>query len=195
MSAAPKVKLTPEQYLAIERQAEYRSEFYNGEMFAMAGASREHNRVKENLVIEIGSRLKGSGCESFSSDMRVKVAATGLYTYPDVVIVCGQAEFEDAAVDTLTNPRVVVEVLSESTEKFDRGKMFRHYKQIPSLQEYVLVAQDEPAIDRFVRQPNGDWAQSSVEGLESEFAFAAVPVKIPLADIYAGVSFPPEDKP
>ncbi|HEY1379828.1 MAG TPA: Uma2 family endonuclease [Gemmataceae bacterium] len=190
MSAVPKTRLTPEQYLAIERKAEFRSEFYNGEMFAMAGASEPHNRVKDNLVVEIGSRLKGSGCHSYSSDMRVKVSATGLYTYPDIVIVCGKPELEDAHLDTLLNPQVIIEVLSDSTAGYDRGRKYRHYKQIASFREYVLVAQDEPVIERRVRQPDGSWAETDVEGLDREFAFATVPVRVAMADVYAGVTFP-----
>jgi Uma2 family endonuclease len=190
MSAAPKVRLTPEQYLAIERKAAFKSEFYNGEMFAMAGASREHNRVKENLIGELYARLKGGPCQSYSSDQRLKVSRTGLYTYPDIVIVCGEPQFEDAEVDTLLNPQVIIEVLSDSTEKYDRGKKARHYQQIASLREYVLVAQDEPVIERFVRQPDESWAKTFVEGLDREFAFATVSVRVPLADVYAGVTFP-----
>ncbi len=190
MSAVPKPRLTPEQYLAIERKAEFKSEYYDGEMFAMAGASEPHNRVKDNLIIEIGYRLKGSGCHSYSSDMRVKVSRTGLYTYPDIVIVCGEPELEDEAFDTLLNPQVVIEVLSDSTANYDRGKKYRHYKQIAAFQEYVLVSQDEPVVQRFVRQPDGSWNETTVEGLDGEFAFASVPVRVPLRDIYAGVAFP-----
>lgn len=189
MSAVPKTRLTPEQYLAIERKAEFKSEFLNGEMFAMAGVSREHSRIKENLIIEIGTRLKGSRCRTHSSDMRVKVSRTGLYTYPDIVIVCGEENYEDVEVDTLLNPQVIIEVLSESTENYVRGKKFRHYQQIESFREYVLVEQDEPVIDRLIRQPDGSWANTFVEGLDREFAFATVPVQIPMADIYAGVTF------
>src|SRR5438067_13931715 len=127
MTAVPKTRLTPEQYLSIERKAAFKSEYYNGEMFAMAGVSREHSRVKENLIIEIGARLKGGPCRSHSSDMRVKVSRTGLYTYPDIVIVCGDEQYEDDVFDTLLNPQVVIEVLSPSTEGYDRGKKFRHY--------------------------------------------------------------------
>jgi Uma2 family endonuclease len=190
MSAAPRPRLTPKQYLAIERKAEFRSEFYNGEMFAMAGVSKEHSRVKENLIGELYVRLKGGGCRTHSSDMRVKVSRTGMYTYPDIVITCGEERYEDAEVDTLLNPQVVIEVLSDSTEKYDRGKKFRHYQQIDSFREYVLVSQDEPVIERFVRQADGSWATTFVEGLDREFAFATVPVRVPLADIYAGVTFP-----
>src|SRR5919199_1130147 len=135
MSAVPKTRLTPEQYLAIERKAEFKSEYYNGEMFAMAGASEPHNRIKDNLIGELHARLKVSACHSYSSDMRVKVSRTGLYTYPDIVIICGKPELEDAHGDTLLNPQVIIEVLSDSTEKYDRGKKFRHYKQIESLRE------------------------------------------------------------
>jgi Uma2 family endonuclease len=159
-------------------------------MFAMAGASRNHNRIKENLVGELYARLKGGPCQSFSSDMRVKVSTTGLYTYPDIVIVCGEPRFEDPEVDTLLNPFVVIEVLSDSTESYDRGKKHRHFKQIDSLQEYTLVSQNEPVIDRFVRQTDGSWSHTYVEGLDREFVFATVPVRIPLADIYARVEFP-----
>jgi Uma2 family endonuclease len=190
MTAVPKQRMTPDQYLAIERKAEVKSEFYDGEMFAMAGVSREHSRVKENLIIEIGSRLKGGPCRTHSSDMRVKVSRTGLYTYPDIVITCGEERYEDVQVDTLLNPQVIIEVLSESTANYCRTKKYRHYEQIESLQEYVLVAQDEPVIERRVRQTDGSWAETDVEGLDQEFAFATVPVKVPMADIYAGVTFP-----
>jgi Uma2 family endonuclease len=192
MTAVPKTRLTPEQYLAIERKAGFKSEYYNGEMFAMAGVSREHIRIKDNLVGELYARLKGGPCRTHSSDMRVKVSATGLYTYPDIVIVCGEEQYEDADVDTLLNPQIIIEVLSESTANYDRGKKFRHYKQIESFREYVLVAQDEPVIERFVRQPDGIWGNLSVEGLDREFAFATVPVRVRLADVYAGVTFPAE---
>jgi Uma2 family endonuclease len=189
MSAVPRARLTPEQYLAIERKAAHKSEYFNGEMFAMAGASEPHNRIKENLVIEIGSRLKGSGCHSYSSDMRVKVSRTGLYTYPDLVIVCGKPELEDDVRDTLLNPQIIIEVLSDSTERYDRGKKFRHYKQIESFREYVLVAQDEPVIERFVRQQDASWNTTAFEGLGAELALATVPVRVPLVDVYAGVTF------
>jgi Uma2 family endonuclease len=189
VSAVQKTRMTPEQYLAIERKAEFKSEFYNGEMFAMAGASEPHNRIKDNLVGELYSRLKGSGCHSYSSDMRVKVSATGLYTYPDVVIVCGKPQLEDAELDTLLNPQVIIEVQSESTASYVGGKKFRQYQQIETFREYVLVAQDEPVVERFVRQPDKTWVHSFVEGLDREFAFATIPVRVSLADIYAGVEF------
>jgi Uma2 family endonuclease len=190
MSAATKHWISPEEYLARERRAEFRSEYYRGEVFAMAGASDEHCGIKDNLAREAGNQLKGGPCRVRTSDLRVKVHATGLYTYPDMVIYCDKPQFEDANVDTLLNPSVVVEVLSESTEKYDRGKKFGHYRQIPSLQEYILVAQDQPLMERFVRQPDGAWSLTVFEGLASVFEFASVPVRVPLTDVYDGVEFP-----
>jgi Uma2 family endonuclease len=190
MSAVPKRKLTEAEYLALERAAEFKSEFYNGEMFAMAGASREHNRIKENLIGELFGRLKGGPCRTYSSDQRLKVSRTGLYTYPDIVIVCGQAEYDANDRDTLLNPTVVIEVLSPSTEQYDRVTKLRQYKQLPSLREYVLVSQKEPAVDSFVRKPDGKWEWVDAQGLSGELVLQSVPARIPLTDVYAGVEFP-----
>jgi Uma2 family endonuclease len=189
MSAIPKPRLTPEEYLARERVAEFKSEYYQGEMFAMAGASREHNYVKDNLIIEVGARLRGTPCRTSSSDQRVKVFATGLYTYPDIVIQCGQAEYDPLDKDTLLNPVAIIEVLSPSTENYDRGAKFRQYQQLASVQEYVLVSQSEPLCERYVRQAEGGWKYDAVSGLDGEFAFITIPVRIPMADIYRDVEF------
>jgi Uma2 family endonuclease len=194
MSAAPKPKLTAEEYLEIERRAKFKSEFYKGEMFAMAGSSREHNRIKENLVGELFARLKGGPCQTLSSDQRVMVDVTGLYTYPDIVILCGPGIYDPADRDTLTNPTAIIEVLSPSTEKYDRGQKFRHYQQLPSLVEYVLVAQDEPLCDRYVRQADGSWALVAFVELTATLAFTSIPVRIPLADVYAGITFPESEE-
>ncbi|CAN5184617.1 Uma2 family endonuclease [soil metagenome] len=190
MSTAPRRKLTAKEYLEIEERAETRSEFFNGEMFAMSGGSVAHSRIKENLVIEIGSRLKGGKCQTHSSDLRVLVDATGLYTYPDIIILCGPGVYDPANRNTLTNPTAIVEVLSPSTERYDRGTKFRNYQQIPSLSEYILVAQDEAVCERFVRQADGSWALISFVGLTATMELTSVPVRVPLADIYAGVTFP-----
>lgn len=197
MTAVPKRKLTAAEYLAIEKQAEFKSEFFDGEMIplhrdpavGMAGASRSHNTLNENLSGEIHARLKGGPCRSYSRDQRVLVDRTGLYTYPDLLIVCGQVETAANDADTITNPRVVVEVLSPSTERYDRTTKFRHYQQSPSVQEYVLVSQSEPLCERFVRQADGSWALVSFVGLEAVLALTSVPIQVPLADIYAGVEF------
>ena len=192
MAAVPKKKLSEAEYLVVERRAEYKSEFYRGEMFAMAGAKYEHNRAKDNLAIALGAKLLGGSCFALTSDMRVKVPASHLYTYPDIVVVCGRPEFEDDVNDTLLNPLIIIEVLSDSTEKYDRGAKFRLYQPLSSLREYVLVAQDKPVCERFVRQSDDSWLLTYVVGLEAEFAFATVPVSIPLATIYSGITFPDE---
>ena len=190
MSAVPKRKLTAAEYLAIEKKAEFKSEFFNGEMFAMAGASRHHVDVTSNLSGELHARLKGGPCRVRGNDQRVLVNSTGLYTYPDLLIVCGRPEYTADDSDTLTNPRVVIEVLSPSTERYDRTTKFDHYQQIPSVQEYILVAQNEPRCERFVRQADGSWALVSFVGPEAVLAFTSVPVQVPLSDLYAGVEFP-----
>ena len=130
-SAATKIRFTAQEYLALERKSETRNEYYNGEIFAMAGASREHNLIVGNLLRDIGNQLEDRPCESYPSDMRVSIEATGLYTYPDVAVVCGEPRFQDREVDTLLNPTVIIEVLSPSTEAYDRGVKFRHYRAHP----------------------------------------------------------------
>lgn len=190
MSAPPKPKLTAREYLELERCAQLKSEFFNGEIFAMSRVNREHNRIKENLVGELGTRLKGGPCQTYSSDQRVLVEATGLYTYPDIVILCGPETYDPADRDTLTNPTAIIEVLSPSTERYDRGAKFRNYQQIPSLIEYVLVTQDEAVCERFVRQADGSWALVSFVELTATLVFTSIPARIPLTDIYAGVAFP-----
>jgi Uma2 family endonuclease len=192
MSAIAKKKLTEAEYLAIERAAELKSEFYNGEMFAMAGASRQHCEIKENLSVEIGSRLKGGPCRTYSGDLRVKVDRTGLYTYPDLLIVCGKAEFDNVQKDTLTNPQVIVEILSESTESYDRGKKFLHYRRLPSLREYVLVSQDKKLIERFVRQSDDAWLLTTFDNPDGDFTLSTVPIRVPMADVYHGVELSEE---
>jgi Uma2 family endonuclease len=190
MSAAPQPLLSPQEYLARERRAEFRSEFYRGEMFAMAGATYEHTLIKDNLAHEAGNQLKNSPCKVLTSDLRVKVDATGLYTYPDIVVVCDDAQFEDDQFDTLLNPRALVEVLSDSTEKYDRGDKARHYRQISSLQEYILVAQDRALVERYARQPDGTWLLTEFSDSGGVFTFASVPAAVPMAEIYRGVTLP-----
>jgi Uma2 family endonuclease len=185
-------KLTEEQYLAIEAGAEFKSEFYDGETFAMAGVNLPHIRITRNLSAEIELRLKGGPCESFSSEMRVKVKATGLHTYPDIVIVCGEPEIERrSGLDTLLNPKVIIEIASKSTEGYDRGPKFKQYKRLPSVKEYVIVSSDRISVDRFVRQANGKWLLTTFDKPTGKMILETVPgVRIPLADVYRGVEFP-----
>lgn len=191
MTAVPKKKLTVAEYLAIEKAAEFKSEFYDGEMFAMAGASREHNALHNNLVIDIGSRLDGSPCRTYSSDQRVKVQSTGLYTYPDVVIVCGGAMYDPEDRDSLINPAAVVEILSPSTERYDRGTKFLHYQSIPSLREFILVSQSAMLIQSFVRQPNETWTLTTFSGQDAVLELSVAPVRVPLARLYRDVELSP----
>lgn len=144
MATQPLPRLTPEQYLEIERAAERKSEYLNGEMFAMAGTSADHNRLVRRLTLELSSQLSRRGCEPFMLDVRVRITATGLYTYPDFAIVSGKPEFIES--DTLVNPTTIIEVLSPSTEAYDRGQKFEHYRTIPTLRQYVLVAQDRRSV-------------------------------------------------
>jgi Uma2 family endonuclease len=193
MSSILKPLLTPQEYLAIERKAEFKSEFYQGEMFAMAGASWEHTTIKDNVARHAGNQLADGPCRALTSDLRVKADATRVYIYPDIVVVFGEPQFEDKVFDTLLNPRVIVEVLSNSTEEYDRGTKFKHYRKVSSVQEVVLIAQDRPLVERYVRQADNDWLLNQFADLTMTFAFSSVPVKIAMTDIYRGVEFPEEE--
>jgi Uma2 family endonuclease len=195
MSTLPNRRYTPDEYLARERTAQVRSEYLAGEIFAMAGGSRQHGRIARNLIARLDEQLRNTPCEVFGSDMRVKVVRTGLYTYPDVTIACAELEFEDRDVDTLLNPRVIFEVLSDSTEAYDRGIKFDHYREIPSLTEYLLVAQAEPLIERLVRQPDASWRLTVFKGPDAVLALETVPCRLKLAEVYFKVSFGRDGEP
>jgi len=192
MSSLPKQRFTPEQYLALEREAEYKSEYYDGEIFAMSGASRAHILVTVNIATQLNLQLKGRPCETYVGDMRVKVSPTGLYTYPDIVVVCGEPVFEDGQADTLVNPTVLIEVLSPTSEDNDRGRKFGHYRRIESLEEYIVIAQDEPRVEQFVRQAEGHWLLSEASGLEQTLLLPSISGTLSLADVYDRVRFGPE---
>ena len=188
MSSQTKTLLTPAEYLAIERSAEYKSEYYAGEMFAMVGASREHNIIVTNLVRRMAEQLDARPCEMYPNDMRVRIPATGLYTYPDVVVVSDEPQFEDDHVDTLLNPVLIIEVLSPSTEAYDRGKKFEHYQQIPSLVEYLLVAQEPYRVEQFTRQGAAQWLYSATQRPEDVVSLNSIGCTLTLADVYAKVA-------
>lgn len=190
MSSQPTTRLTPEEYLAVERRAEYKSEYIDGEIVAMTGASRRHNLIAFNISREISQQLKGRPCEGYASDMRVRVPSTRLYTYPDVVVVCGEPKFEDDYVDTLLNPTLIVEVLSESTELYDRGKKFGFYRTIESLAEYLLVAQDECRVEQYVRQPDGRWLLSDYRSAEEAVELSSIGCRLALREVYDKVTLP-----
>ena len=190
MSSAKPSLLTPGEYLALERKAGIRSEYIAGRMFAMSGASRRHSLIAGNFHGEIWSRLRGRECEVHMNDMRVKVSPPGLYTYPDIVAVCGEARFEDNELDTLVNPTVIVEVLSESTEAYDRGEKFAHYRRLETLREYVLVAQDKIRIEHF-RREGDEWILSEVSAPEATLHLGSIDCHIGVAAIYDKVELEP----
>jgi Uma2 family endonuclease len=180
--------LTPQEYLDLERKSEIRSEYIAGEMFAMSGASRRHSFIAGNLFRELSSQLRGRACEAHKSDMRVKVSPTGMYTYPDIVALCGEAKIEDAHVDTLLNPAVIIEVLSDSTELYDRGKKFAHYRRIDSLCEYVLVSQNEMRIEHYRRDAD-QWILSEVSGPDAILHLESIDCHVAVTTIYEKVEF------
>ena len=194
MYTAEKRRLTPAEYLALEVASQGRHEFYAGEMFAMSGGSYWHNLVKDNLAHAVRNRLAGRGCTVLTSDQRVKVDATGLYTYPDVVVFCGKPVFEDGIHYSAVNPLVLAEVLSDSTEKYDRGVKFGHYRQLPSVQEFLVLAQDRVSVERYRRQTAGDpgsWLLTAVSDSAGSVDFESLGIAVPVAEIYASVEFPP----
>ena len=186
MSSQPKTYLTPDEYLAAERRNEYKSEYIDGEMVAMTGASRKHNLVAVNITREISQQLRGRPCELYTNDMRVRIPARG-YAYPDLVVVCGEPQFEDDDLDTLLNPTLIIEVLSESTERYDRGRKFGFYRTIESLAEYVLVAQDEYRIEQYAKQPDGRWLLTDHRSPEDSVEMASIQCTFALREVYEKV--------
>lgn len=189
MASLPQVRYTPEQYLEVDRKAEHRSEYVNGEILAMAGASRVHNLVVTNLVREVSLALRGKPCETYSNDMRVEVSTTR-YTYPDVVVGC-KPQFIDGQLDTLTNPTVIMEVLSPTTANDDRSWKFAHYRRLETLTDYVMLSQFQPFIEHYTRQ--GDqWVLTEVAGLDAVLRLPSVGCDLPLSAIYERVEFAPD---
>jgi Uma2 family endonuclease len=187
MSTLSKPFLSPEEYLAIERKAEDKSEYYHGEMFAMSGVSRRHDRIATQLAFLIAQHLRGKRCEDFSANMRVLATASGLYTYPDLSVACEEPQFADAHVDTLTNPALLVEILSPSTEDYDRGKKAKLYRAIPSLQELLIIAQDSYEVELYRRQPDGTWSLIEANGLESAITLTSIGYTLSLRELYENV--------
>jgi Uma2 family endonuclease len=190
MSTQPTTYLTPEEYLAIERKAEYKNEYIDGEIVAMTGASRRHNLIAFNITREISQQLKGRPCEGYGGDMRVRVPSTRMYTYPDVVVVCGEPRFEDDYLDTLLNPTVIIEILSDSTERYDRGRKFGLYRTIESLAEYVLVAQDEHRVEQYAKQHDGRWLLTDHRSPEDVAELTSIQCTLALREVYEKVALP-----
>ena len=186
-TAAAQTYFTPEEYLALERKAHCKSEYLSGHIIAMAGASFTHNLIKADTVTVLNNRLRSQNCVAISSDMRVRPSPRDSYVYPDVVVVCGEPQFEDEAFDTLLNPIVIVEVLSPSTEAYDRGEKFTRYKQLPSLKEYVLISQDKVQVEHYHRHGE-KWRLNAYRAIEDVVFFPAIGCALPLRDIYARVT-------
>jgi Uma2 family endonuclease len=184
-----KTAITSAEYLVRERAAEFRSEYFAGEMFAMAGGSFRQSLIKANLVAELRADLKGRHCFACDSDLRIKVVSSGLYTYPDASVICEPIEFEDDKRDVVLNPVLVVEVLSPSTEAYDRGKKFEHYRRIPSLREYVLVSQEAPHVEHFLRNEDRTWTLTEVSGLEAKLSLPTLGIEMSLLEIFDKVDF------
>jgi Uma2 family endonuclease len=189
MSAQPKRSfLTPEEYLEIERKAEFKSEYFNGEMFAMAGANRPHNRIVTNISRMLDTQLLERDCNVYSSEMRVKIEKIGKYIYPDVVVTCGKEiieKYED--LDTLINPVLIIEILSDSTEAYDRGKKFQHYQFIDSLAEYILIAQDSVRVEQYVRQSDRTWLYYEYQNPDDMMKLESIGCELVLKDLYVKV--------
>jgi Uma2 family endonuclease len=188
---AEKQRHTIAEYLRQEEQASQRHEFHEGEILAMAGGTYRHSAIVANLLRSLGNRLDGKPCRPLDSNMRVRIPTRAIYLYPDVTVVCGPPQFDadDPKQTTLTNPRLVVEVLSETTESYDRGQKFEFYRDIPSLTEYVLVSQDQASVETFFRQEDGGWAFHPWKGLAAVAALRSLAINLPLAEVYAAVEF------
>ena len=196
--SAVQTYLSPEEYITLERKAiptydTVRSEYVKGKIVAMSGASRAHNLISGNFFGELRNRLKGSGCETYANEMRVSTPSTSSYFYPDIVVVCDEPRFEDDVFDTLLNPIVLVEVLSPSTEAYDRGEKLSHYQQLESLKEYILVSQDRVSVERYLRRQD-EWGYTSFRELDDVLPIDSIQCELPLQEIYERVTFPKEKK-
>ena len=181
---------TPEEYLDLERSSEIRHEYLDGFVYAMAGESPAHSTIYFNLAVTVGTQVKDTPCRGFSPNMKVRAGKSGLYAYPDLMIVCGEPILHDERGDVIANPTVIFEVLSPSTEVYDRGEKFLRYRtEIETLQDYVLVAQDRPLIEHFSRQTDGAWLQSKINGLAGVLALPSIDCRIALADVYNRLAF------
>jgi Uma2 family endonuclease len=187
MASLPSHYFSPEEYLSLERRAEFKSEYFDGVIYAMAGGSERHNLITGNLVTELNIQLRERPCRVYPSDMKVRMPNSRRFFYPDVSVVCGETRFADEMKDVILNPVLIAEVLSESTEAFDRGKKFSSYQQIEFLREYLLVAQDEFVVEHYLRQEDG-WLYTKATGLDASLVLPALDCQVALSDIYNKVT-------
>jgi Uma2 family endonuclease len=194
MSAQQQQYLTEAEYLAFERASPTKHEYYRGHVYAMTGASERHNLITANVIAALHSQLRQKPCRVYPSDLRVKAQKTGLFTYPDILVVCGKPEFTDDAIDTLLNPVVIIEVLSPSTEAYDRGMKFQNYRTIETLYDYVLIAQDAPYVEHYTRQQPGQWVLSEYVRSVDILNLPSIDCTLALADVYEHVAFTPAER-
>ncbi len=192
MSALPHkryVEMTEEEYLAFERASEFKHEYRGGVVIDMTGASRRHNLICLRTAAMLDTQLRGRPCEVYANDMRVKVRQAKLYTYPDIVAVCGEPRFADDTFDMLINPTLIIEVLSSSTESYDRGEKFQQYRKLISLQDYILISQSQPHIERYTRQEDDSWQMTEAQGLETSIELTSIACTLNLAEVYERIDF------
>jgi Uma2 family endonuclease len=187
MASLPKTYVTPEEYLALDREAEVKSEYLAGQIIAFAGASKQHNLIVANILAGIHRQLIDRPCNVYPSDMRVRVSRTGMYAYPDIVVTCGEEQFADDNSDILLNPIVLIEVLSESTASYDRGDKFDQYRRIESLCEYILVSQKPYRADQYVRQNDTQWLLTEFHRAEDIIRLGSINCELALKEIYAKI--------
>lgn len=185
---AQKLRYTAEEYLALDRAAEFKSEYVAGEIFAMGGATPKHVLIAGNIAAEFRNRLRDTSCQVYSADLRVRAEADNAYYYPDVAVVCGRPEYSDGRKDTVVNPLVIVEVLSPATRNYDRGDKFAHYRRIAALREYILIDQDARHIERFVRKED-IWEFSEIDDPNASLEIPTLQIAVPLAEIYAKIEW------
>lgn len=196
MTALPKQHYTLEEYLELDANAEARLEYWDGEIFDMSGVSEQHNEIEVNLIARLSPQLRSKGCRLFAANVRIKVPSMPPYRYGDTSALCGQAKFEKiGGVDVLTNPQLIIEVLSASTEAYDRGHKFLHYKSILSFTEYLLIAQQRPHVSQFIKEADNRWVQHEFKDLNDVIKLASLDCELALSDIYANVSFAPGNTP
>jgi Uma2 family endonuclease len=191
VASNPITKVTAEEYLALDRAAEFRSEFIDGEIIAMSGGSQRHSKLQINLALEVETALRGTPCQAFSADLRVRVS-TRMYAYPDLTVVCGDLMLADGRQDILLNPKIIFEVLSPSTEYYDRGVKFRRYREVESLTDYILVDQDQARIEQFTRGDAHTWTFRDYQDASEILLIESIGVSLPIARIYERIEFPSE---
>lgn len=189
MATAASAQATPEEYLEQERKAEFRSEYFHGRVTAMAGGSYEHSVVIGNMTRELSQGLRTVACTVLPGDVRLAIAAAGFYTYPDVMVVCGEPAFVDQRRDTVSNPVLIIEVLSESTQDYDRTEKFRSYRTLPSLKEYLTVAQDKVHVEQYVRQSDEQWLLTDHKQSAGRIQLASVGLELQVAAMYEKINF------